>query len=417
MTTIADLIHRLDHGASSLGDPVARADAHIAGWMMLAGRVQGVVDLLPFNGQLRVGLHNVLRPLANGPGSGVLAGTEPIPQLVDLTVTMGAISDILADTLRFRPRPEYGGSEAAKLAASLLAPVHLAARWSRAGVEKQAIPRERVSIRRRLADLAAVTEPWALIPPANRGSVLDDFRIRSPTAPGLEGVATAWADEALLVLTERHRVSGWAMQSTAGHLALISYTAFGAVQQAMKDGNLPESARDTAQVLAGSVKAWRAAATWPPHVRLGGKVTDLRVLTRDLHQQLAADPPKTVADTRNLLRLALPVGTAHINTMERLVRKHELWIHTSALSPLAESLVRGWVREPRWSHEGLPMLEAARTGKRALDWASFGLATEPGGTASRPLPMGWPPAPAGQIPLWSARESARTPSACRGPDR
>ena len=422
MATIADLAARLEREALTLGPPATDAtlDAYVAGWMLLADRTRHAVTYLPLGGRpekVGIGLLTVLDPLASGPRDPLPADTEPVPALARLALTMGAIGDVLADNLRNGARPEYVGAETAKLEATLLAPVHLAARWSGAGLEHQEIPRNRASIRGLLDDLAAVTEPWALIPPTNRGSILEDLRIRTTSAPGLKGSTVAWADEALLVLTDRYRVSGWAMQAIAGNLALISHTARLAVQAAAPDGRLPTGDQGSVQALAESSTAWRAAATWPPHVRLGGKATDLRALTRDLQQQLAGDPPRTLVETRNLIRLALPVAQAHTSMMDNLVAKHELWVHGPSLGPSAGD-IRGWAREPWWSTQGVPMMNAARTAYRALDRVSASLAGRTGRPPTAPLPLGWPPASAERIRVPAGHlDVRREPQPRRGPDR
>jgi hypothetical protein len=398
MATIADLIAQLDRAAATLNtiphDP--DPDAQAAGWILLAARTDRAISQLRLGGPyVGIGVHPHLEPLAAGPRRPLPASTTPTPALARMALTIGAINDVLADTLRNRPRPEYVGREAAKLAASLLAPVHVAARWSRTSLEQVSAAGRSLPLRGHLDNLAAVTEPWALIPPVSRGSVLDDFRIHTATAPGLEGAAVAWADEALLVLGERHRTTSWAMQATAGSLALISHAAYDAVERAIKQRDLPETARTASQALAASVTAWRAAATWPPYLRLGGKTTDLRVLTRDLRQCLETDPPRTVTETRNLLHLALPVAEAHAATMDRLARTHDLWIHGPSLGPSA-GYIPGWEPEPWWSHQGLTLAKCVQIGREALDRASVAMARGPDAPNSS-LPNGWPPSSSARL--------------------
>lgn len=420
MATIADLVAQLDRAAARLStvprDPDPQAQA--AGWILLAERTDRAIGQLSLGGPyMGIGVHPYLEPLAAGPRRPLPADTTPTPALARMALTVGAINDVLADTLRNRPRPEYVGREAAKLAASLLAPIHVAARWSRTSLDQLSTADPNLPIRGHLNNLVAATEPWALIPPANRGNVLDDLRIRTPTAPGLEGTAVAWADEALLVLGERHRTTSWAMQAIAGTLALISHVAYNAVEQAIKHGSLPEAARPASQALASSVTAWRAAATWPPYLRLGGKTTDLRILTRELRQHLEIDPPRTVAETRNLLRLALPSADAHATTMDRLVRTHDLWIHGPSLGPSA-GYIPGWEPEPWWSHQGLTLAKTAQIGHQALDKATASLAVDPDRPEPRSLPLGWPPAPPRRTATPEHRAGpARAHAVHRGPDR
>jgi hypothetical protein len=394
VATIADLLARLERLATTLGPPdeANRLESHVAGWMPLAQQTLRAVSNLPTGGRperVNAGLLAVLGPLARGPRRPIEA--RPIEHLSDLALTMGAISDVLVEHAGRNPGPEFVGREATKLEAGLLSAVHLTAGWSLGGLERQNLPGTRVSTKRLLRDLVALTEPWALIPPVNRGSILQDLRVRTNTAPGLEGAMVAWADETLLVLGERHRTTSWAMQAIAGNLALISHTAHNAIEQAIKNGGLPAATRPASEALESSVTAWRAAATWPPCLRLGGATTGLQVLTRDLQQHLREAPPRTIADTRNLLHLALPVAEAHVATMDRLVRTHDLWIHGPSLGPSA-GYMPSWEREPWWSHQGLSMAKAAQLGHRTLSKAFVTLAVDIEQTPPKPLPLGWPPA-------------------------
>lgn len=422
MATIADFTARLDHQTRTLVQATSEdgLNAHTAGWMLLAKHTSRAISYLPLGGrpeQVGLGPAVVLKPLIDGPRRRLPASTEPVPALSQLSVTVGAIGDILADNLRLSPRPEDVGREAAKLQASLLASVHGAACWSRACLQGEYVPRNRLSIRGFLDDLAGATEPYALIPPANRGGALQDLRIRSDTAPGLTGAATAWADEAVLVLTERYRTSGWAMQAIAANLALISQTAHTAVQQAARRGELPDLGRPALQPLAASVTAWRAAAAWPPYLRLGGKAMELRALTRDLHHQLLTDPPTSLTDTRALLRIAAPVAEAHTATMDRLVLGHELWIHGPSLGPSA-GYIPGWAREPWWSHQGLVLMKTAQIGQQALAKSAVALAATPDVATDKSLTLGWPPACQPMLPVHTeGHHRGRDVGIRRGPAR
>ncbi|MGC3994723.1 MAG: hypothetical protein QM779_11525 [Propionicimonas sp.] len=390
-TTIADLTAQLDQTAAALAATPTDPDpnAHAAGWMLLADRASRAVEQLSLGGQsVGIGLRPYLESLVDGPDRPLPGHTTPAAPLARMSLTMGAIADVLADNLRNRPRPEYVGREAAKLAATLAAPLHLAARWSHTGLQDRDLASAHRVLRGRLDNLAAATEPWALIPPARRDSVLADLRIRTPTAPGLDGAIAAWADEALLVLGDRHRTSSWAMQAIAGNLALISHAAYNLAEHAIRHGALPETA---SQALATSATAWRAAATWPPYLRLGGRTNDLRTLSAELKTRLATEPPTTIADTRHLLHLALPVAEAHATTMDRLARSHDLWIHGPSLGPSAGD-IPNWEPEPWWSFQGIALAKTAQIAHQALDKACVSLAVTPDRATPRSLPLGWPPA-------------------------
>jgi hypothetical protein len=380
MATIADLLDQLEFRAHTLTrTPDDTVKSHLAGWIPLARTTQHAIALLPLGGRsevVKAGVRNVLQPLARGPRQ-PLDGVQPAPQLLDLAQIMGGISDTLADNLRTGGRAEYAATEALKLEASLLSAVHVAACWSRSTMDDQKLPTTRSSVMACLNDLAVITEPYALIPPGQRTSTLEELALRAPNTPGIEGAAVAWAHLASETLSERYRISSWAMQAIAGDLALLSHTARSAVLAAAGSRELPPpSASRLSDSLDASVRAWRTAATWPPYLRLGGRNVDLREASRDLREAIATDPSATLGSWRRVLGMATPVALGHAAVMRSLVRKHELWIHSSAVDP-ADGYARGWGREPRWSQQGQPLLAAALTGCRALDDAVSLLSTCP----------------------------------------
>jgi hypothetical protein len=218
-----------------------------------------------------------------------------------------------------------------------------------------------------LNDLAVLTEPYALIPPAQRTSTLEELALRAPNTPGVEGAAVVWAHVASETLTERYRSSSWALQAIAGDLALLSHTARSAVLVAASRGELsPPTASLISESLDASARAWRAAATWPPYLRLGGRNFDLREASRDLREAITTGPTGGLGSWCRVLGMATPVALSHAAVMQSLVRRHELWIHSSAVDP-ADGSARGWGREPRWSQHGQPLLAASLAGSRALD--------------------------------------------------
>lgn len=369
MATIADLLNLLEDRAHTLTrTPDDTVRSHLAGWMPLARTTHHAIALLPLGGRsevVKAGIRNVLAPLARGPRQ-PLHGVRPAPQLAELAQIMGGISDTLADNLRTGGRTEYAGTEALKLEASLLSAVHVAARWSRSTMDDQKLHTTRSSVMAFLNDLAVITEPYALIPPGRRSSTLDELALRAPNTPGIEGAAVAWARIASETLTERYRISSWAMQAIAGDLALLSHTARSVVLAAANRGELPtQTAAQISASLDASIRAWRAAATWPPYLRLGGRNFDLREASRDLREAIATRGPATLGSWRRSLGVATPVALRHAAVMQSLVRQHELWIHSSAVDP-ADGYARGWGREPRGSHQGQPLMKSAFTGYQAL---------------------------------------------------
>lgn len=389
MATIADLLNVLEHQAYNLHGkhPDDTVKGHEAGWMAVASSTLRALSHLPLGGRrdrIDAGPIAVLKPLADGPYKPP-AGVIPSRRLIQIGQTVGAIADVLASTTRFDPRPGLVGSEAIKLEAALLASMHLVANWSRSVLADQIKPNTRSAIRAELTDLTIVTEPYALIPPSQRASLLEDLRVRTRTAPGLEGAVAAWADEARPVLTERYRVSGWAMQAIAGDLALISLIAHRAIEHARTNGQVaPELADQASATLTRSVTAWRAAAAWPPNIRLGGINTDLREAARGLREASIAELPN-LPTVRSLLDCAVPIGSLHTHRMETLVAGRELWVAAESLGPAAGHAT-GWIREPWWSTQGVGLLGYSSEGRSFL--------AESAALADRLRVPGWPPMPA-----------------------
>lgn len=375
MATIGDLLSRLEAQVNGLRwSPEDTASAHAAGWIPLAKATAQAITWLPLGGrsdQVKVGIRNVLAPLARGPLSAV-EDPAASPQLVDLATTVGAISDSLAGVFRWGPRPEQVGMPALALEAELLAAVHVVARWSRAVVEVQRPAPPRPPLATFLGDLIVVTEPFALIPAQRRASTLEDLAFTTPSSAGVEGAVAAWAEIARGILDDRYRVSGWALQTVAADLALTALEV--RRQVVVHVGGAIEAAGSTGvlDALELTVSSWRQAAAWPPHVRLGGQNPDLRRASRDLRQMMASRPISSVEEGRRVLGLLAPVAAAHARCMSALVTRHELWIYAPFLVPKVP-YERSWIREPSWSREGQPLLRAAESGRESLHRALVAL--------------------------------------------
>lgn len=390
--TIGDLVRHLDRQVHNLGNPTERdtGSAHVAGWMMLAAATRRANGLLPLggrSGQVKAGLRTVLDPLVHGPRD-PLINPIPAPSLIQTSRTMGAIADVLSEDLRDGGRGEQIGTEAIKLEASLLSAVHVIACWSRAVTASQRFLGTTGQFPAQLSDLIVVTEPLALIPPERRASLLEDLRLPNPTAPGLEGAVTRWVAEATRILQERYRASGWAMQTIAGNLALLSHTAAQTVTRSRAEG---EITRARAENLTGWFKEasrlWRTAAAWPPHIRLGGHTPILRQLGRDVRDACTGTVPG-LDELRAPMLAATRLSLLHASTMNRLTAKNELWIHTIRTNYRGDE-IEAWVRQPPGTTDNWPLVHAARDAHNALDRAVTELAQAT--QASPPLPEGWPP--------------------------
>ena len=392
--TVGDLLRLLDRQVHALGQPTERdtAIAHVSGWMRLASTTRQVIRLLPLGGragQVKTGLRTVLDPLVEGSRE-LLPDHAPAPRLIQTSRTIGAVADILAEHLHGGGRDNQIGAEAIKLEASLLSAVHVIARWSRAVTATQKFPGTAGVFPALLTDLIVVTEPFALIPPSMRGSVLEDLRLPNPAAPGLEGAVTRWMAEATQVLQERHRVSGWAMQAIAGNLALLSQTAGRAAIHARDTGHItPAQAENLAGWFAESARLWRTAATWPPHLRLGGHTPTLRELGTEVRDACLGTMPRL--DTLQApMQAAARLSLLHASAMDHLAAKHQLWMHTVRTDYRGQQ-VEGWTREPPGTMDSWHLVHAARDAHRALDRAVHELSQIP-----RVAPQatdGWPPDP------------------------
>ena len=369
MATVADLLELLDFQTRNLSATQAPSpwEAHAAGWMVLARPMLRANPHLGLAGRvdhLNGGLTTVLLALADGPRR-PLDAFVAAPQLTEAAIVYGTIADILSHNARFGPGQGLGGSEAVKLEASLLAQAHILARWSATSLPIHA-PVRGDRLGSSLGALARIAEPWALIPPNQRASILDYSRVPTNTAPGLDGAIAAWVEEATQLLGDRYRLGSWAMQSIAGTIALLSQVTAGVVDSHRREGRLSEgAARAAGSALAESVRCWSTAARWPPHLRLGGKNREFRRLANDLRDECLAKPVPRLSDLHHALALIEPVAGLHATVMGQLVTHHELWVHGPALGKPGGD-IQTWIREPWWSGQGMPLLRASDAGVTAL---------------------------------------------------
>ncbi len=258
---------------------------------------------------------------------------------------------------------------------------------SRAVTASQRFPGTTGTFPAQLSDLIVVTEPFALIPPSQRSSLLEDLRLPNPAAPGLEGAVTRWAAEATLVLQERYRVSGWAMQAIAGNLALLSQTAGRAVNHAGAAGDIAVAqAESMGGWFVEAARHWRTAAAWPPRVRLAGHTPTLRQLGRDVREACGTDP--SLCDLGAPMTATARLSLLHASVMDELATRRQLWVHTVRTDYRGEH-IEAWVREPPGATESWPLVQAARYGHQALDRAVSELTRTVRSEA--PLSEGWPP--------------------------
>ena len=212
--------------------------------------------------------------------------------------------------------------------------------------------------------------------------MLEDLRLPNPGAPGLEGAVIRWASEATLILQERHRVSGWAMQAIAGNLALLSRTAGRAAIHARDAGDITKAQAETLTGwFAESARLWRAAATWPRHLRLGGHTPTLRERGTEVRDACIGTMPR-LEQLKPPMQAAARLSLLHASAMDDLAAKHQLWMHTVRTDYRGQQ-VEGWTREPPGTMDSWHLVHAARDAHRALDRAVHEL------TVQTSLPKPW----------------------------
>jgi hypothetical protein len=179
VATIGDLLDALDGHIQTLpAGLTATLDDHQLGWIRLARSVQRALPWLGLDQRsdhAYGSLSGIVDKLARPPLRDLDPDARPVAELVRPARLVGAVADILAD--RSPSIGDRGGSEAVKLEASLLADVHVLARWSLAELIDERT-RQASPLRRSLRELALTTEPWSLIPPAQRCSNSNDCRTR-----------------------------------------------------------------------------------------------------------------------------------------------------------------------------------------------------------------------------------------------
>lgn len=338
MATIADLIMRMREHAWHLEAHAERAGvtgANIEGWAALAGSAARTLRML----ELDAPTSDALTALRSDSNSADLSGGVLVP----LAITLGAVGDVLVSNEEIVQRAPL--AERARLRMNVMATLHLVANYT---MRQAPVPEPLVGP---LSQLMQVTETAALIPAARRASVLDHLAITRPADGTLNGAIGHWADVAARQLASPAQATGYTFQSSAGVIALLcartAEAARGLYRHDRTDG-------DT-HVLQQAFLAWREAAAWPRHVRLGGGGTaDLRratgALVAGLEGQMAGrmHPVARMLVLQEGMHRAEQVAANHRHALAELVRHGGLWIAAENLSPrwLAahpEVVPTGWI--------------------------------------------------------------------------
>lgn len=391
MASIANLLTRLHQQAWTLGSiqdqhPAGeQLAAHLRAWVPLAQASQRALQNLPVPPRTTVGsrassFRAILRPLADGRLVEDPEGSAD-RHLLGVSLVMGGIADLLAGS-PVDQTPQHQDATGALLA-SLIAPLHVAARFTHAITDGTPA----VLSRRALGRLTLASEPYAAIPPAERVSYLEDIGLPGRDARDLGNAVRRWDAIASDILASPQRVTGYALQIIAGDLSVLSQAAGRATSDAWRAGLLTRRlATQTGTALDASAQAWVSAAAWPTHLRLGGRTPGLRSASQALIAACTEPPARApspaqltrvLSQMQTALRLAIPVAELHTRTLHQLAWGHGLWIAGAAIPRHLDSpeVTRarqrdGWTREPIWMHEGVPLLRASQQATAALMTAS-----------------------------------------------
>jgi hypothetical protein len=412
MASVGDLLRRLHLQAWELsGTPTtpateARLDGQLRGWVRVAASASRALAPL----RHRPDLDDVLDQLADG---GLATPGRPAARLAALSQTIGAIGDILASR---GPDIERAGTATKdRLHASVQAALHAAARATLTVAQQVGHPEAEALMSR----LAEATEMAAMIPPSARTSRLDHLAIIVPGPQTLQGAVEQWARTATTVLSSQTQVTGYVLQSTAANIALLCLATARATKAAAADGPIAQPVADHAVVaLQAASRAWRNAAAWPPHLRLGGRSAEYRRASNDLLAALSADLNANPAPGNRFTELlaALPfageVARAHQLAAERLADAGGVWVsgeslmstpqhHRAAVAGLRRS---SWIMEQPGQHAAEPIAAASRAAGAALHaaLASLNAAANSRSAASFAQP---PP-----VPVWETVTARPSPS-------
>ena len=326
MATVDDLLrtlHRHAAGLRRVGDPAQQLPAHLRGWMPLATnalRVLEPLDPRPDDRELYGLLHTLSQSPSIRPGR-IDAG------IARVALTVGALGDVLNSA------PEAvahaGQVQRSRLQASIHAALHATAR--RTFDIAQAAGHERAgdTVRK----VAQATELAALLPPMARVSTLERLTVTRLTPDTVDGTVQLWAGVAEQTFNNFRLVTGVALQDAAATLALLSLTAADTLQHAARRNILDrEPAREAARLLTEASDAWRAAATWPSRVQLGGRAYEHQQAARAVREALTGPPlarltlRQQTQTLRAAVSAAVAIGVLQVAAVAAAAERGGLWI-------------------------------------------------------------------------------------------
>lgn len=363
-STVGQLILRMREQAWRIQARTHGAEGHeqlsSQGWAKLAGTAGRVLQLLDADDRCLATLAALQQEPEDEHGRAYHG------QLVPLATTIGALGDVLTtnkDILRRAPL-----AECARLRLNIQATLHMVADGS---IRYAPAPD---LILDHLLQLVQTTEAAALIPPAQRASVLDRLTLAALNIGGVGGAIARWASIAEPQLASHTQVTGYTFQATAAMIGMLcSKTA-----EASRFLRRRDPADRTPEALMAAFKAWRDAASWPAHVRLGDTrgYGELRRATGVLMATLAGPatgslhPVERVLVLQDGLHTADRVAHRHLEALSTLAQEKRLWVAAPTLSPrwLAshpEITPRGWVTDPD-GHAGMHLAATTLAATQSL---------------------------------------------------
>ena len=295
MATVADLLDRLHRQAWELAQQ--RVDApdealgqHMRGWVKVAASASRALAPL----HIRRDLDDVLDQLADG---GLASPGRPDRRLVEMSLTYGGIGDLLAAE---QVHVELAGyTSRSRLHTSMWAGLHTAARATLA-VAQDAGATEPAAV---LAGLADITELAALIPPSARENLLDRLSATPARDATLKGAVDTWAAVAGEILSSDHQVTGYALQRTAGSIAMICHVAATTTKEAAAAGLINTDSAHQATHPGARRSGWvpqppsRTATSRPLAIAARTAAAALRSAATDLDaavEPIQTGPPRRV---------------------------------------------------------------------------------------------------------------------------
>lgn len=366
-TSVRDLLIRLDTQVSDLHTPVPFAPSRPAlerAWRHVVGSARRLDDLIPAHtpdpADRRFQL--ILRSFPPAPGLAESAGS--VEPLVDLSMTLGTISDLLT----LHPIISQAIQQTAGLAITdrLQSALGAAAAWTLTANDAGPPPGLEVQLRR-LAGYR--TEPPPAPPLATAA-----WRLTSPEDPGLDGAAARWANAAELAIADPRTVSQLGLQLTTAGIALICRASAAVPHQPGGDGEPPHGGATAA---AEAAVAWEQAACWPAHLHLGGRSTNLRDASGDLRDAINdrlnchdRDPVEHhLATVHSALQAACRVGHTATDTLRELsYGASRVWTQSERVVPYLQSAEQLLAASGRtWLPDAAGMLSASPLHRAAVD--------------------------------------------------